>query len=339
MVQQIGRRGLAVLALAFAACGAIGAVATARSLAIPENVSPPTITGTAREGETLTAHNGTWTNNPTIFTYQWRRCATDGTACTNITGATKSTYTLTANDVLRTILVEVTAANTDGRRTETSEATDVVGSKNGPKNTARPTISGETRVGEELTVSNGSWTPTPTSYSYRWQRCDGGGENCLNIAGATGRTYGVRNVDIENRLRVLVTARTADGVSTAASVVTRIVEGNTTTVTTSTTVQGNRAPVIKIVSLRWFGRKLYGRFLICDDSPGRIGITARHNKARALPSSVRFSVQLRFACGTYTRSWVPPARFRTAGKLVVQLRASDSGHRLSRIASRAIRRR
>ena len=311
-------------------------MALGRSLAAPANTSPPTISGTAREGSALTAKSGTWSNSPTSFAYQWRRCATDGTACADITGATKETYTLVAGDVSHTIRVEVTAANADGKTAAVSDSTEVVGSENGPRNTARPAIGGTPRVGEELSVSNGSWSPAPTSYAYRWQRCDGAGEDCRNIAGAAGRTYGVRTVDVDHRLRALVTARTSGGMTTVVSAPSGIVRDNQTTVTTSTTVQGNRAPALTFISLRWFGRKLYVRFRVCDDSAGRIGMTARHNKTRALPYAKRFSVVITSACGTFTKNWIPPVRFRTAGRLVVQLRASDSGRRLSRVATRSI---
>src|SRR5437867_11404206 len=140
--QRIGRRLLVVLATAVVACAAAGAVALARSLAAPANTSPPTISGTAKEGSTLTARNGTWSNSPTSFAYQWRRCATDGTACGDITGATKQTYSPVAGDVGRTLRIEVTASNADGKNSATSDATDVVDSKDGPKNAGRPSGSG-----------------------------------------------------------------------------------------------------------------------------------------------------------------------------------------------------
>ncbi len=333
MRHRIGSRAIVALATVVVASGAAGAVALARSLAAPTNINPPTISGTEKEGSTLTASNGTWSNSPTSFTYQWRRCATDGTACGDISGATERTYTLVAGDVTRTIRVEVTAVNADGRDTATSRPTDIVDSRNGPTNTVRPAISGTAQIGEELTVSNGTWSPTPTSFTRRWQRCDASGENCLTIAGATGRTYGVRSADAGHRLRALVTAHTSGGDSTTPSTASAVVPGGSTT---TTTVQGNRAPSIRFISLRWFGRKLYVRFRVCDDKPGRIGITARHNKARALPYTRRFAVVTASACGAFQRSWVPPVRFRTRGKLVLQLRASDSGRRLSGVASRSI---
>jgi hypothetical protein len=338
-LRRIGRRSAVAFVAVGVTAGVVGAAAFGRPAAAPANTNPPTISGTAKEGSTLTTSNGTWTGAPTTFAYQWRRCATDGTACGDIAGATKSTYTAVAADEAHTLRSEVTASNADGKGTATSDPTDVVDSKDGPKNTVRPTVSGSARVGEELTVSNGTWTPTPTSYHRLWQRCDTSGGDCRNIAGATGRTYGVRSADVDHRLRALVTAITAAGASTIASSPSAVVGGNTSTVTTttSTTVQGNRAPRLRFISLRWNGRSLYARFRVCDDDPGRIGMTARHNKARALPYTKHFTVALSLGCGTYTRHWAAPVRFRTSGLLVVQLRASDSGHRLSNLVRRSIR--
>jgi hypothetical protein len=334
--QRIGWRLVVVLAMTVVACGAAGAVALARSLAAPANTSPPTISGTAREGSTLTARNGTWSNNPTSFAYQWRRCATDGTACGDITGATKETYTLVTGDVSRTVRVEVTATNADGKGTETSDPTDVVDSKNGPTNSVRPAVSGSAQVGEELTVSNGTWSPAPTSFARLWQRCDSAAEDCRNIAGATGRTYGVRSADVGHRLRALVTARTSGGVATTASSPSGVVTGGQTTVTTSTTVQGNKAPSISFLSLKWVGRRVYARFRVCDDGPGRITIIERDNKARALSFTRRFSVVRTLSCGSFTRNWIPAARFRTRGRFVVTLRAVDGSNALSRLVSRSV---
>ncbi len=311
--QRIGLRGLVVLATMVVACGAAGAVALARSSAAPSNTNPPTVSGTAREGSTLTASNGTWTNAPTSFAYQWRRCASDGTACGDISAAT----------------------NADGKGTATSDPTDVVDSKDGPTNSVKPAVTGAAQVGEELTVSNGTWSPTPTSFSRLWQRCNSSGEDCRNITGATGRTYGVRSADVGHRLRALVTANTASGRSTTASSPSAVVTGGTT-VTTSTTVQGNRAPSLKFLSLKWVGQRVYIRFKVCDDTVGRVTMTARDNKARALSAAHRFSVVRTLPCQSFARHWTPAKRFRTKGRFVVTLRAADSSHALSRLVSRSV---
>src|SRR5436190_18674750 len=40
----------------------------------PVNVSPPSISGTAQQGQTLTEAHGSWTNGPTSYSYQWLQC-------------------------------------------------------------------------------------------------------------------------------------------------------------------------------------------------------------------------------------------------------------------------
>src|SRR5581483_7147771 len=161
-----------------AVTGAALVLAASSAAAVPQNTAKPTISGTAKAGSTLTASDGTWANSPTSFTYQWQRCADDGSGCGDITGATSKTYTLTTGDVGHTVAVVVTAANADGKASASSDPSDVVGSANGPRNDVRPSLSGGSTVGDTLTVSNGSWTPTPTSFSRQWQRCDSSGATC-----------------------------------------------------------------------------------------------------------------------------------------------------------------
>jgi hypothetical protein len=338
MKRWIGLRGLLVLATAVLAAGLVGAVASAKSAAAPANTAAPQISGTAREGSTLTATNGTWSGAPTTYTYQWQRCATDGTACGDITGATKESYTLVTGDVSHTVRVQVTAQNADGKATANSNESDVVDAKNGPQNTVKPAISGSATVGEELRVSNGTWTPTPSSFTRQWQRCDTAGANCVNVAGATGPTYGVRTADSGHRLRALVTAHSTGGNSTTASNPTGVVGGGTTTTTTTTTttVRGNHAPTIAFLSLRRIGVRVYARFRVCDDGLGRITITERDSKARALSASRHFTVVRTTSCGTFSRNWIPASRFRTKGRYVVTLRASDTSRGLSRLVSRSL---
>ena len=172
----------------------IGVAAAIASPAVaPVNVDPPTITGTARVGEVLTARNGTWDNAPTSYRYRWLRCNRNGNSCV-LLASDGETYRVGQADVGRTLRVRVTAVNADGATNARSEQTEVVGSNAAPlTNTARPTITGEARVGQELTASEGTWTGNPTSFSFQWQRCNIDAITCLDVTGATGRTYGVRH--------------------------------------------------------------------------------------------------------------------------------------------------
>ena len=333
---KIGLRRLVPLAVMIVACGVAGTVAFARSAATPQNTSLPQVSGTAKEGETLTASNGTWSNTPTSYAYQWRRCASDGRACGDITGATKQTYAVVAADVGRTLRIVVTASNADGNASATSGATDVVDSKSGPTNSVKPAVSGTATVGQELRVSRGTWSPAPSSYGYQWQRCSSTGADCLNVVGATSSVYGVRSADVDHRLRALVTARTSAGRSTVASTPSSVVLDNSTTTTSTTTVRGNKAPTITFISLRRVGVRVFARFRVCDDGLGRITVIERDNKARALSYQRRFRITRTASCGTYTRNWIPAPRFRTRGRYVVTLRAVDTSNALSRIVSRSL---
>ena len=66
---------------------------------VPVDSTPPTITGTAQQGQTLTEHHGEWSNSPTGYTYQWLRCNSVGSSCVAIGGATNQTYSPVAEDV------------------------------------------------------------------------------------------------------------------------------------------------------------------------------------------------------------------------------------------------
>lgn len=81
------------------------------------------------------------------------------------------------------------------------EAAIDTGSQAAPVNTVAPALSGTAQVGETLTVTNGTWTGTPTpTYSREWLR-DG-----VVIEGETGTTYTLVEDDEGAVIRVRVTA-------------------------------------------------------------------------------------------------------------------------------------
>src|SRR4051794_1523606 len=249
------KRLIAVL-VATAATAAVAAVAA--SAAPPANTAIPTIEGNNDVpfvGDTLTATNGSWSGNPTSFTYQWDRCDAVGDRqnCTGIAGATAKTYKIQKADEEHTLRVRVTAKNADGSATKDSKGTGVVSDAKAPKNLTRPAVSGSANVGSTLTVSNGTWAGA-TSFAYQWQQCDQNGNNCSAIAGATGKTYGVRSGDVGHELRAEVTASNKFGSSKATSNLTAAVTaggGTTTTTPAGACSAGALKPPQRLLIDRW----------------------------------------------------------------------------------------
>jgi len=90
---------------------------TIRSFAVtpaPVNISLPTISGAALQGQALAEVHGSWSNEPTGFAYQWLRCDASGSGCVAIANATGQAYTPGAEDVGRELRVKETASNAGG---------------------------------------------------------------------------------------------------------------------------------------------------------------------------------------------------------------------------------
>jgi hypothetical protein len=299
------------------------------SAAAPGNTAPPAVSGTAKGGQTLTVSNGTWTGSPTSYTYQWQRCSS-ASSCVPISGATQKTYTVVSADSGRTLRAVVSASNEDGVSTANSNMTETVPPASGvPASTAAPSIDGDAVVGESLQASHGTWSNSPTAYGYQWLRCDFNGDDCFAVPGATGSAYGVRFGDVYFTLRVEVRARNANGVATARSAATEVVQPLTPVV-----VAGNKSPKLRIHMLRRVGLRAYARFTVCDDS-GRISVIERDSKPRTLAYARKFAVTTR-SCVTASRMWTPAPRFRTKGHFVVTLRAVDKSGQSSSFVSRAL---
>jgi hypothetical protein len=93
------------------------------TLDVPTNTAPPTIAGTAAPGSSLTTSNGSWTNAPDTFGYQWQDCDASGSNCADIPGATTASYTPTSADVGHTLVSVVTATNAGGSNSQASSPT------------------------------------------------------------------------------------------------------------------------------------------------------------------------------------------------------------------------
>ena len=163
----------------------------------------PTISGTVRVGETLTADvtgiaDEDGLDNVT-FSYQWM--ADDA----NKQDATGSSYTLPEDDEGRAIKVTVSFTDAEGNpETLTSDPTGEVAAAPAQniQATGVPTISGTLQVGETLTADTTGIADadglTTVSYSYQWMADD------TNIQGATGSTYTLTEDDEGKAIKVLV---------------------------------------------------------------------------------------------------------------------------------------
>ena len=169
----------------------------------------PTISGTAQAGETLTADTSGITDADGLdnvsYTYQWT--ANDANTDTDIRGAISSTYTLSDDDVGKTIKVRVSFTDdADHEETLTSAPTGVVAAKPNSPATGAPTISGTAQVGETLTADVSGIADadglTNVSYIYQWIANDGTTDT--DISGQTGSTYILVTADQGKTIKVRV---------------------------------------------------------------------------------------------------------------------------------------
>src|SRR5205823_342749 len=99
--------------------------------------SAASITGTAQEGQVLTAVNGALNDSDAAVTgYQWTR---DGV---NIAGATSSTYTVTEADETHLLRLIETATDSDGGPSTTSTSAPTAAVLDAAPTVTTPVITG-----------------------------------------------------------------------------------------------------------------------------------------------------------------------------------------------------
>ena len=183
------------------------------------NTAQPTVaTQPTPDGEDLVADPGSWSRaSGTSYKYQWQHCDPNGQNCANITDASDSTYVPGEDDIGATIRVLVTASNSGDVGTASSQATPLIDAA-APGAGDAPVVTGVISSGSVLSASSGTWTGVgPLSIGYQWQRCDGSGQACTDISGATDSYYLLGRADLGNTVRVSVTATNASGSSTSVS--------------------------------------------------------------------------------------------------------------------------
>lgn len=135
----------------------------------------PTIAGAVKVGSTLTAVTGTW--RPVAkFAYQWYRGATA------IKGAIAATYRLTNADAGASLTVKVVGSRAG--YVSVAKTSARAGTVTGGVITAgTPTVMGEAKVWQTVTVKPGTWSPAGVALRYQWKA---GG---VAIPGATGASF------------------------------------------------------------------------------------------------------------------------------------------------------
>ena len=169
----------------------------------------PTISGTVRVGETLTADttgiaDSDGLDNAT-YTYQW--IANEGTSDTDIQEATGATYTLVSGDEGKAIKLKVSFTDDAGNEESlTSAPTTTVAARPNTPATGAPTITGTAQVGETLTadtsgIADADGLDNP-AYTYQWVRNDGTTD--ADIQDATGSAYTLVSGDAGKAVKVKV---------------------------------------------------------------------------------------------------------------------------------------
>ena len=200
---------------------------TAQTYSSPVNTVAPVISGSTTVGSVLSSTTGTWNGNPSpTYAYQWKSGAT------NI-GTNSSTYTLVIADSTAAITCVVTATNALGSANSTSNT--ITADNYTPVNTVAPVISGSTTVGSVLTSTDGTWTNSPTSFTYQWYR------GLAQIFGETSSTYTLVYADSTAAITCVVTAINAVGSTPATSNI--ITADNYTPVNTVAPVISGSTPV------------------------------------------------------------------------------------------------
>jgi poly(3-hydroxybutyrate) depolymerase len=137
----------------------------------PVNTVLPSVSGSAEEGQTLTATTGSWSGSPSSYAYQWEDCDAFGEGCLSVAGATSSSYKLAASDVGHTMRVVVTATNAGGSTAASSTASATVPSPGvgngtgGSHATCSPSpCTAGSLIGRSVTVDDGSGKLVARSY-------------------------------------------------------------------------------------------------------------------------------------------------------------------------------
>lgn len=96
------------------------------------NTAVPALSGTPMVGVRMAVSNGSWSNGPVTYGYQWKRCSNFGNECVPIVGAVNANYTPVEADIGHTLAATITAINGDGSATATTAVSGLVSANGAP---------------------------------------------------------------------------------------------------------------------------------------------------------------------------------------------------------------
>ena len=192
----------------------------------PLNTAPPTIAGTVTEGLILNATTGVWAGTTRSHT------PTNGDAATR---RDPRVPTSPGAQIRCTCSALSTSARRYGSRSRARTTKASTRRRHSPPRSSPPPrclprtrrCRGSRATPPWAQLFMWTWEPgreaRRSRSRTRWRRCDGGGGNCVSVAGATSAEYSVVYADGGSTLRVLITAANDFGSAASQSSPTQVV--------------------------------------------------------------------------------------------------------------------
>ena len=202
-------------------------------------------TGSAGSGATLTSAV-TFTDQAVaiVKTYKWQRCTDSGaTSCTDISGATSSTYVAGADDAgkyLRTVVTGTSTVNSVAQSTVGTSAVTAQISESAPGTPGTPTaVAGDSQV--TVTVAAPSTGGTPSSYTVTALDNSGTALNPLKTCTVTGGSGSCVITGLSNNTAYKFSSTATNGAGTSSASIASASATPTRTVTgvSSSTANGS----------------------------------------------------------------------------------------------------
>ncbi len=184
----------------------------------PVNVVDPALSGTARDGQTLTLDDGDWTGSPTLVpAYQWQRCDAAGDNCADISGqtglTTRSAATTSATPSASWSPTRTRWATCPSRPSRATSWTP----RRPPSRSTRPSSARPSTARPSPPTPASGPAPPRSPSSTSGCAASSTARTAQPIAGATDDEYTLTGEDAGHGIRVEVTGTNAGGSATGTS--------------------------------------------------------------------------------------------------------------------------